>query len=178
MGPPIKAQLDVTPLTVNQPTEVTARLNNMIKVAKKYQDELIQRWKPEMERQSRRAFEHLHQEERRRAQDNLSSTLSSASTTATADASSSKNTPSGEPIRKRKRVQDATAVLRITTSQPESGVCEEYVPVPPFIPSADVGVLNHLYSVPASVMLSTQSASTSKTSENPILESTREKIKL
>ncbi|RKP05745.1 hypothetical protein THASP1DRAFT_32417 [Thamnocephalis sphaerospora] len=140
MSSPAEVPVNLTPLAVQKSTETSTRLNTMLRTAQTYQEELIRRWNSETQRQSRRAFERLHQAERERAQNTPGTAASGSSAAGSAGAA--------DP-RKRKRVQDATQVSRVTDPQAGSGAYGAYQPLPPFMPGAGVPVPSRAPGTPA-----------------------------
>ncbi|KAI9596964.1 hypothetical protein BDF19DRAFT_412493 [Syncephalis fuscata] len=101
----------LAPISVNAPTALSERINGLLTTARKAQEEQTQVWRTEMERQSRNAFERLHQAERERA---FNSTT--GITTGHGHADSDQSMALSGDLRKRKRVNEATKVVLAATT--------------------------------------------------------------
>ncbi|RKP23344.1 hypothetical protein SYNPS1DRAFT_30918 [Syncephalis pseudoplumigaleata] len=112
-------------LKPDKPTALSERVNGILAAARKAQEEQIQVWKTEMERQSRNAFDRLHQAERERA-------INSSTASTPTQGGGQGGSVSGD-LRKRKRVKEATKVTRVMDPQAGMGGFGSYQPVAPFV---------------------------------------------
>lgn len=124
----------LAPIVVNKPTSLSERVNTMLAAARKAQEEQVQTWKTEIERQSRNAFDRLHQAERERAiHSSTASTPTRSGSHQNNDNNSNNNSNISGDLRKRKRVKEATKVTRVMDPQAGMGSFGSYQPVAPFV---------------------------------------------